>query len=343
MNAVFIIPTGIGCEIGGHAGDATPAAKLIASMCDKLIINPNAINAASYNEMSENMLYVEGSTIDRFLNGDLTLKEVNGNRILLVINEVTADIINSVSVARTLLGANIKILKLDTPLKMKGWVDENNIATGEHSGIDELIKQLYDYEDDYDALALLTPIDVESGIALKYFREGGTNPWGKIEAIVSRKISMGLDKPVAHAPRESEETKDTPELLNLVYDEVCDPRMSGEITSCCYIHCVFKGLFKSPRLITEKNVHKVLSVDDIDCLVTPYGCWDLPHICCRDKGIPIIAVEENKSAEYYDKKHDAEIIKVNNYIEAAGYVAAIKAGIDPLTVRRPLGGSEILN
>ena len=28
---IFIIPTGIGCEIGGFAGDALPAAKLLAS------------------------------------------------------------------------------------------------------------------------------------------------------------------------------------------------------------------------------------------------------------------------------------------------------------------------
>jgi hypothetical protein len=32
MNTVFIVPTGIGCSIGGHAGDATPAFKLIASL-----------------------------------------------------------------------------------------------------------------------------------------------------------------------------------------------------------------------------------------------------------------------------------------------------------------------
>ncbi|MCK5606476.1 DUF3326 domain-containing protein, partial [Candidatus Pacearchaeota archaeon] len=34
MNTVFIVPTGIGCKIGGHAGDATPAFKLIASVSD---------------------------------------------------------------------------------------------------------------------------------------------------------------------------------------------------------------------------------------------------------------------------------------------------------------------
>ncbi|MHB8898830.1 MAG: DUF3326 domain-containing protein [Thermoguttaceae bacterium] len=26
MNIVLVIPTGIGCEIGGHAGDANPVA-----------------------------------------------------------------------------------------------------------------------------------------------------------------------------------------------------------------------------------------------------------------------------------------------------------------------------
>ena len=28
---IFIVPTGIGCEVGGFAGDALPTAKLLAS------------------------------------------------------------------------------------------------------------------------------------------------------------------------------------------------------------------------------------------------------------------------------------------------------------------------
>ena len=60
FNACFIIPTGIGCEIGGHAGDATPALKLIASVCDKVVINTNVVNASDLNEMPSNALYCEG-------------------------------------------------------------------------------------------------------------------------------------------------------------------------------------------------------------------------------------------------------------------------------------------
>lgn len=64
MIGVFIVPTGIGCSIGGHAGDATPAAKLIASCCDTLLVHPNVVNASDINEMTNNMWYVEGSVED---------------------------------------------------------------------------------------------------------------------------------------------------------------------------------------------------------------------------------------------------------------------------------------
>ena len=36
FNAVMLIPTGVDCAIGGHAGDATPAARLLAYVCDHL-------------------------------------------------------------------------------------------------------------------------------------------------------------------------------------------------------------------------------------------------------------------------------------------------------------------
>lgn len=61
FNAVFIVPTGIGAEIGGHAGDATPAVRMLAGICDYLITHPNAVNASDVNEMTENTVYVEGS------------------------------------------------------------------------------------------------------------------------------------------------------------------------------------------------------------------------------------------------------------------------------------------
>ena len=76
FNAVFLVPTGIGAEIGGHAGDATPAARVLAEACDRLITHPNVVNASDLNEMPENALYVEGSAITRLLMGTAALQPV---------------------------------------------------------------------------------------------------------------------------------------------------------------------------------------------------------------------------------------------------------------------------
>ena len=40
FNCVLLVPTGVGAEIGGHAGDATPVAALLAAACDTLITPP---------------------------------------------------------------------------------------------------------------------------------------------------------------------------------------------------------------------------------------------------------------------------------------------------------------
>ena len=59
MNIVMIIPTGIGCEIGGHCGDGNAAARLLGACCDTLVLHPNVVNASVINEMPANSLYVD--------------------------------------------------------------------------------------------------------------------------------------------------------------------------------------------------------------------------------------------------------------------------------------------
>lgn len=44
--AIMIVPTGIGASIGGYAGDALPAARLLSSVVDTLITHPNVLNGA---------------------------------------------------------------------------------------------------------------------------------------------------------------------------------------------------------------------------------------------------------------------------------------------------------
>ena len=282
MNIVMIIPTGIGCEIGGHAGDATPAAKLLASCCDKLILHPNVVNASDINEMPQNALYVEGSILDRLLEGSVELKEVHQNKILLAVNSpVKPETNNAVSAARATIGANIEIVELKTQLRMIGTI-KNGVATGEVMGWEELVEQVWQYE--FDALAITSIIEVPEEVCLNYYQNGGVNPWGGVEAKASKLIASKLDMPVAHAPVEgsSKETQDK------VFYSIVNPAIAAEAISNCFLHCVLKGLHKAPR------IGEGLSVEDIDVMVSPYGCWGRPHYACVEAGIPIIVVKENR-------------------------------------------------
>jgi len=318
MNIVFIIPTGIGCSIGGHAGDATPAAKLIASTCDKLILHPNVVNASDINEMPSNALYVEGSILDSFLCGDIELQEVRSNKVLVVVNPpMKPETLNAINAAKATIGFNVEVVELSTALKMRGWI-EDGVATGDFSGTNELIDQVTDHQ--FDALAIASPIEVPVGAALDYFRktELSVNPWGGIEAKVSREIATAIRKPVAHAPIECDNTKHEKELYEILFNEVVDFRKAAEVCSNCYIHCILKGLHKAPR------IGNGISRDSVGALVTPVGCIGPAHRACFEAGIPVIGVRNNETTS---NEYDDRIIYVENYLEAAGVIGCMNAGI----------------
>jgi Protein of unknown function (DUF3326) len=79
--AVQVIPTGVRCEFGGYAGDATPVTNLLAAAVDYLVTHPNAVNASDLNEQAKNILYVEGKTLDDFLLGHIVLTPARANKI----------------------------------------------------------------------------------------------------------------------------------------------------------------------------------------------------------------------------------------------------------------------
>jgi hypothetical protein len=328
MNVIMIVPTGLGAEIGGHAGDANPAAKLLAKCCNKLIVHPNVVNASDINEMPENCLYVEGSILNRFLRGEIFLKEVHYNKILLVANSpIECDTYNSANAARTTIGSDVKVMELETPLIMNGYYDENGKATGDVIGWRELVQQVIDK--DFDVLAIQSQINVDDETKQTYLNKGGVNPWGGVEAKLSKVVSIALNKPACHAPFVSDDD------ILCDYEEIPDPRMSAEMVSVSYLHCVLKGLHKAPR-IDYKNG---LSNKDIDFLVTPINVVGEPHEACIANGIKVIAVRENKTV--LNDPMPEDFIIVDNYIEAAGLIMTFRAGVDSRSVRRPIANLDI--
>jgi hypothetical protein len=325
VNIVFIVPTGIGAEIGGHSGDANAVAKLFASVSDNFITHPNVVNAADINEMTENTLYVEGSILDGFLEGKIGLKKPKSNKVLVVTNSpVPTELINSVSAAKVTIGLDAEIVELKKPLKMIATM-ENNKASGKVTGWKSLVRQVKKYN--FDALAIASPIELDKTVKLEYFNNKlNTNPWGGVEAIASRLIATALNKPVAHAP--------TGEKGFNEFNIIVDPRKSAEMVSVSYIHCVLKGLHKAPRLD-----YTGLMVDDIDVLITPANCVGKPHRACMKANIPIIAVKENKTV--LKDRMPKSFIVVDNYLEAVGVVQAIKYGISLESIRRPVSKTKL--
>lgn len=351
FNAVMIVPTGIGAEIGGHAGDATPAARLLASVCDTLITHPNVVNASDINELPENGLYVEGSVLTRLLMGTVGLKKVRKNRVLLAIDKhqdkrLEELCINAASAARATLGSDCpQVVKIDPPMHMAAKYSSSGSAVGIIEGLERLCEVWLNHGSGFDALAVASVVEVPEGFHWDYFHSTGemVNPWGGIEAMLTHGISMLFDIPSAHAPM-----METLEIANM-HPGVVDPRMSAEAVSTCFLHCVLKGLHRSPQIITDRMLFahpSILTVADISCLVIPDGCIGLPTLAALEQGIPVIAVKENRNRMENDLEKlpfaKGKLFIVENYLEAVGVMTALKAGVDVSSVRRPLAATKVI-
>ena len=398
FNAVLVVPTGIGAEIGGHAGDATPVARLLASVCDTLITHPNVANASDLNEMPANGLYVEGSLLSRFLTGSVGLRPVRSNRVLVIIDahpngRFARATVNAVNAARATYGLNCpRLVVLDPPLPVRGEYTPSGRAAGTVEELERVFEVLDTYRGKYDAVALSTLVDVDVPHE-SYFSSRGeiVNPWGGVEAMLTHAISTVYNVPSAHAPM-----MESTEVAN-IDPGVVDPRMAAEVVSLTFLQSVLKGLHTAPRIAvgpaetanlspagptnsplslegesrgegdhtpspvvgegwgegdylplsapTNMSLSNTLTARDVSCLVIPDGCVGLPTLAALEQGIPVIAVRENRSL----MRNDLTMLPwaadqlhiVENYWEAAGVMAALKQGLSPGSVRRPLGNVRI--
>ena len=347
FNAVMLIPTGVDCAIGGHAGDATPAARLLANVCDQLVLHPNVVNASDVNEQTENSLYVEGSIICRLLMGTVGLRKVRQNRVLLVTEDrrdapnVVDQTINCAEGARATLGMDISdVLVLEQELFMQTGVSDSGRVTGRVERLSHLLDVLRDKRGTYDAIALATRITPHIDtveLHRSYFGEGGPNPWGGVEAVLTHLISTMLDVPAAHAPTMSSEALRTESW------GVVEPRKAAEVISTTYLFCVLKGLNKAPQvLVGPTGVYdpSVLTAEDVSALVIPDGCVGLPTLAAVEQGIPVVAVRANSNLMRNDLKslpfRPGQLHYAANYYEAAGILSAMKAGVAPAAIVRPM-------
>ena len=350
FTTALLIPTGVGAELGGHAGDAGPLAKLMGQVSDRVLLHPNVVNASDINEMPPNALYIEGSVLCRVLMGTTGLQEVRSNRILTVIDDHKLDLfrnaaINSVNGARATYGLDCaEIVCLNPPVKLRARFSTSGRAAGRVEDFAGLVDAIKSRAGSFDAVSISSVIDVPHEYHQGYFDAEGkmVNPWGGVEAMLTHALSMIFNVPTAHSPM-----FETPEIADMD-PGVVDPRMAAEAVSVTFLNCTLKGLQQSPKLIQERaafNSPSVISVEDVSCLVTPVGCIGLPLLAALEQGITVIAVKENSNIMKNDLNSlpwaPGQLIYVENHWEAAGVIASLRAGISPESVRRPFAFTQV--
>ena len=345
FNVCFLIPTGIGCEIGGHAGDGTATLRLISSLCDTVITHPNVVNASDINEIPSNALYVEGSHITQLLMGSVGLSETKGNRVLVIIDDDQENnrkfenaAINSVNGARATLGLDADITLLNPSLCMKGHI-VNNKATGEISQLQNVYNILKAKQKSYDAVAITSKIHITpQQLHQEYSQSLGemANPWGAVEAMLTHFISSKFQVPSAHAPM-----FENNEIADMDFG-IVDARIASEVVSTTFLYCVLKGLHNAPKIINNKsllNQTDIFSVKNISALVIPDGVLGLPVLAALHQGIKVIAVKNKNSMKNnllnlpWDK---GQFYQCDNYLEACGVLNCLRSGISIASVKRPL-------
>ena len=172
-------------------------------------------------------------------------------------------------------------------------------------------------------------------IELNSYREGrGVDPISGVEAVISHLISKFFKVPCAHAPA----------LRPIEFKEDLDPRAASEELGYTFLPSVLIGLSKAPDLIElkDKNKNITLHPSQIESIVVPSGALGGEGVLAGiERSLNIIAVKNKNILKLDNNKfHYPKLFEVDNYFEAAGLILAIREGINPKSIQRPLNNIQ---
>ena len=346
MPTLMLVPTGIGCAIGGYAGDALPSARLLAAASGCLITHPNVVNGAALYWSDPRIHYVEGYGLDRFAAGDWLLRPVRRQRIGLLLDagiepELAQRQIQVAEACRATLGLEIgPVLSTDVPLGVHLERGASGASWGSLERPDALLRageRLRTAGATAIAVVARFPEDPQSAELAAYRQGSGVDALAGAEAVISHLLVRHLQIPCAHAPA----------LGPLPLDPHLDPRAAAEELGYTFLACVLVGLSRAPDLVpagqgmVEGNGLRAdqLGVDQLGAVVVPDGALGgeaLLAAVARD--VPVIAVANpSLLAVTPELLGLAEaVLPAASYSEAAGLVLALREGLSPASLQRPL-------
>jgi hypothetical protein len=355
---LMVVPTGVGCATGGYAGDALPAARLLAAASGCLITHPNVVNGAALYWRDPRIHYVEGWALDRFAAGELALRPVRRQRVGLLLDAGIEDDLRlrHLQVAdgcRATLGLDIgPVVTTDAPLEVSLELGPSGASWGRLGRPDALLRageRLRAAGATAIAVVARFPDDPGSTALAAYRKGSGVDALAGAEAVISHLLSRHLLLPCAHAPA----------LQPLPLQSGLDPRAAGEELGTTFLPCVLVGLSRAPDLLPRPSAGSLdaplasvpsdgplLLSEEIGVVVAPAGALGGEAVlACVERGVPLIAVDnpcllEVTAAALGLAEAGATVLPAAGYGEAAGLVLALREGIAPAALRRPLAPLE---
>ena len=343
LPVLMVVPTGIGCAIGGFAGDALPSARLLAAASGCLITHPNVMNGAALYWRDPRIHYVEGYGLDRFAVGAWDLRPVRRQRIgLLLDSGIEAELAQrQIQVAegcRASLGLEIgPVVTTDQPLEVQLEQGSSGSSWGRLGCPDALLRageRLKNAGASAIAVVARFPEDPASEELAAYRAGSGVDALAGAEAVISHLLVRHLQMPCAHAPA----------LAPLPLDPQLDPRAAGEELGYTFLACVLVGLSQAPDLVPAGE--GALQAAQLGAVVAPEGALGGEAVlACLERGVPLITVANpsllDVSAEALGLDHGVQ--RASSYAEAAGFVMALREGVAAASLQRPLPPLERLS
>lgn len=324
-HVALVVPTGVGAQIGGFIGDAGPWARVFEAVADTVIVHPNVVNAADFSMPGDRSRYVDGFTLDRFLDGQLRLAPRRTVPVGLVLDDldegVTTTLINAANAMHAaggveMVGYAVCAEKVKTNVERSpighfiGSVDNPEVLFG---AVDAVTRA------GAEAVAVVTAMSgVREEDLVRHYSGAGPNPVGAIEALISRSVTWHTGLPCAHAPAFVDGLGQAAGVV--------DPRAAAEVASGTGLPCVLQGLHRTPRPVATGG----LGVHDLGAIVVPFDCaGGAPALAARHTGVPLVAVRANRCevGAAADLLGVASTVVVDSYAEAVAYVAALRAGV----------------
>ncbi len=347
----MLVPTGVGASIGGFGGDASPQMNAIAEVSDVLITHPNVANAAVFQNLPPNGLYVEGYALDHFLSGQWSLSakppKNKPNRIGVVMDSgMEAPMktlhLNVLNAVRTVYGLPIQEpLWTENAIEIDLVTSDNGASSGEIRNPQCLIdacQKSIDAGADVIALGMTIP-EADEASELAYQQHGGVDPIGGVEALLSHLIVSTFKIPCANAPVFSKEGAEP------AFDRLVDPRTAAEFIAPTFMPCVLQGLAHAPAYSSTTPTNDFISVGDLNAVVMPQGCFGgsgvlglLDQIVSQSLKTNVIVVAENTTVlnQHNPPEHlqiqlqnqgIKPIIRVQTYQEAVRTLQSLRSVI----------------